>query len=55
MSDAYSDETLLGWTEWLVEQVRAGREIWCYFNNDIHGHAILDALTLRAMVGQALH
>jgi uncharacterized protein YecE (DUF72 family) len=50
----YPDETLLGWTDWIVEQARAGRDVWCYFNNDIGGHAIDDALTLRAMVGQAL-
>ncbi|MGA9583611.1 MAG: DUF72 domain-containing protein [Allosphingosinicella sp.] len=50
----YSDEALLAWTGWIVAQARGGREIWCYFNNDIHGHAIHDALTLRAMVGQAL-
>jgi uncharacterized protein YecE (DUF72 family) len=50
----YSDAALLAWTDWIVEQAEAGRDIWCYFNNDIHGHAIHDALTLRAMVGQAL-
>jgi uncharacterized protein YecE (DUF72 family) len=50
----YSDEGLLSWTDWIVEQARAGRDVWCYFNNDIGGHAIHDALTLRAMVGQAL-
>lgn len=50
----YSDETLLGWTDWVVEQARGGRDVWCYFNNDIGGHAIHDALTLRAMVGQSL-
>ena len=50
----YSDETLLGWTDWIVDQARGGRDVWCYFNNDIDGHAIHDALTLRAMVGQAL-
>jgi uncharacterized protein YecE (DUF72 family) len=50
----YSDETLLVWTDWLVKQAQSGRDLWCYFNNDIHGHAIHDALTLRAMVGQAL-
>ncbi len=26
----------------------------CYFNNDIEPHAIDDALTLRAMIGQAV-
>ncbi|MDB5671238.1 MAG: hypothetical protein JWO25_2197 [Alphaproteobacteria bacterium] len=50
----YSDEALLGWTDWIVGQARGGRDVWCYFNNDIEGHAIHDALTLRAMVGQAM-
>ena len=48
----YSDETLLSWTDWLVEQKRQGRSCWCYFNNDIHGHAIEDARTLKSMVRQ---
>jgi uncharacterized protein YecE (DUF72 family) len=34
-------------------QARQGRDVWCYFNNDIHAHAIDDALTLRSMVAQA--
>jgi uncharacterized protein YecE (DUF72 family) len=50
----YSDDALLAWTDWIVAQASGGRDVWCYFNNDIHGHAIHDALTLRAMVGQAL-
>jgi uncharacterized protein YecE (DUF72 family) len=49
----YPDEVLLGWTDWIVAQAKTGRAVWCYFNNDIHGHAIEDALTLRAMVAQA--
>jgi len=49
----YSDEGLLLWTDWIVEQART-RPVWCYFNNDIEGHAIQDALTLRAMVRQAV-
>src|SRR4051812_28003532 len=48
----YSDEGLLGWTDWILEQSRAGRSMWCYFNNDIHGHAIEDARTLKSMVRQ---
>ena len=48
----YSNESLLGWTDWLLEQSREGRSCWCYFNNDIHGHAIDDARTLRSMVRQ---
>ena len=50
----YRDESLLAWTDWIVDQAGSGRDVWCYFNNDIHGHAIHDALTLRAMVAQAL-
>jgi uncharacterized protein YecE (DUF72 family) len=50
----YSDENLSGWTDWIAGQARAGRDVWCYFNNDIFGHAVEDALTLRAMVAQAM-
>jgi uncharacterized protein YecE (DUF72 family) len=48
----YSDKTLLDWTDWIREQRDNGRSVWCYFNNDIHGHAIEDARTLKSMVGQ---
>jgi uncharacterized protein YecE (DUF72 family) len=48
----YSDETLLEWADWCLEQARGGRHVWCYFNNDIHGHAIEDARTLKSMAGQ---
>ena len=50
----YSDEGLLSWTDWIVAEARAGRDVWCYFNNDLFAHAIDDALTLRAMVGQSM-
>ena len=49
----YSDKALLGWTDWIVAQARAGRSAWCYFNNDIDAHAIDDAQTLKSMVAQA--
>ena len=48
----YSDECLLAWTDWILDQSRQGRGVWCYFNNDIHGHAIEDARTLKSMVRQ---
>jgi len=50
----YSDDALLSWTDWIVAQAKSGREVWCYFNNDIDAHAIHDAQTLKAMVRQAL-
>ena len=51
-SGRYSDEALLEWTDWCLDQSRIGRSVWCYFNNDIHGHAIDDARTLKSMVRQ---
>jgi uncharacterized protein YecE (DUF72 family) len=48
----YPDEKLMDWAGWLVEQARSGRSCWCYFNNDILGHALDDAQTLKSMVGQ---
>ncbi len=48
----YSDDRLMSWAEWMVEQKRSGRSVWAYFNNDIHGHALDDAQTLKSMVGQ---
>lgn len=50
----YLEENLLSWTDWIVQQSSAGRDVWAYFNNDIDAHAVDDALTLRAMVGQAV-
>jgi uncharacterized protein YecE (DUF72 family) len=48
----YPDDRLTDWAEWLVGQAGSGRSCWCYFNNDIMGHAIDDALTLRSIAGQ---
>jgi uncharacterized protein YecE (DUF72 family) len=49
----YADEMLLQWSDWMTVEAKTGRNVWAYFNNDIHAHAIDDALTLRAMIGQA--
>lgn len=46
----YSEDAMAEWAEWLLEQRRAGRSAWAYFNNDIGGDAIEDARTLKAMV-----
>ena len=48
----YSDHTLLGWADWVIEQARGGRAVWAYFNNDIDAHAVHDAQTLKSMIGQ---
>ncbi len=49
----YSEERLLRWTDWMIAEVRAGRAVWAYFNNDAEAHAVEDALTLKAMLRQA--
>ena len=49
----YADEALLDWTDWLIGQVRAGRPVWAYFNNDGDAAAVADALTLKSMMRQA--
>jgi uncharacterized protein YecE (DUF72 family) len=50
----YPNDALLGWTDWIADQRTLGRSVWCYFNNDIHGHAIDDARTLKSMVRQII-
>jgi uncharacterized protein YecE (DUF72 family) len=49
----YRDAALHSWAEWARDESRAGRSVWCYFNNDIHGHAIHDAQTLKSMLAPA--
>lgn len=48
----YPDQELRSWAEWMSEQAGSGRPVWAYFNNDIDGHAVLDAQTLKSMLGQ---
>ncbi|MBO9623064.1 MAG: DUF72 domain-containing protein [Sphingomonas sp.] len=50
----YADEALLAAADWIAAEARGGREVWAYFNNDTEGAAIDDALTLKAMVAQAM-
>lgn len=49
----YAETQLLQWTDWMFDQARSGRTVWAYFNNDANADAVQDALTLKAMVGQA--
>jgi len=48
----YPPERLLTCAEWMVEEAGRGRTVWAYFNNDIDGHAIQDALALKAIIAQ---
>lgn len=51
---SYSEEELRPWVERLAQEHRSGRDVYAYFNNDIGGHAIGDALRLRAMLAKSL-
>ncbi|HEY0627768.1 MAG TPA: DUF72 domain-containing protein [Sphingomicrobium sp.] len=43
----YSSKQIARWAEWLRDQRRKRRTCWAYFNNDIGGDAIKDALALK--------
>jgi uncharacterized protein YecE (DUF72 family) len=46
----YGEDALAEWAGWLRDQRAEGRSGWAYFNNDIGGDAIADALALKAML-----
>lgn len=46
----YGVEILKDWANWCREQRDQGRSVWCYFNNDIRGHALDDARDLKALL-----
>jgi uncharacterized protein YecE (DUF72 family) len=48
--DAYSDETLARLAHRLTRPGKQTRERWCIFDNTAKGHAIEDALKLKALV-----
>ena len=48
----YSEDQLEAWADWSVARARDGRSVWCYFNNDIHGHAIEDAEALLRLISR---
>ncbi|MFD2574528.1 DUF72 domain-containing protein [Spirosoma soli] len=47
---SYSDPELSEWAELIGVWEASGKDIYVYFNNDIGGHAIRNALTLRSLV-----
>ncbi len=44
---AYGDRRLEEWVTRLGGELDAGHDVYAYFNNDWHGHAVEDALRLR--------
>lgn len=51
-SSKYSQATLERWAQQIAEWASAGRDVYVYFNNDLHGYAVEDARALRALVGR---
>lgn len=47
----YPEAVLEDWHGWMRDQAAAGRRVFAYFNNDIHGRAVEDALTLKRLAG----
>ena len=47
---SYSDEALAGWAEVARTWNAEGKTVYIYFDNDIGGHAVVDAQRLIAMV-----
>ena len=47
---SYPDADLTWWAARLHEWAEAGKEVFAYFNNDGHGNAVHNALTLRQLV-----
>src|SRR6266542_3946801 len=43
----YPEPTLRSWSKWMERQVRAGKDLYVYFNNDAEAHAPRDALRLK--------
>lgn len=46
----YPDPMLRDWADWLKSQLPSVRAVYAYFNNDISGHALNNARTLRLMM-----
>jgi uncharacterized protein YecE (DUF72 family) len=46
---SYSADELRRWADRIAEWDRDERDVWMYFNNDLGGHAVRNALSLREL------
>jgi len=51
-SGSYPDDKLKEWCDQLIAWQPALKAIYVYFNNDVGGHAIKNALSLRKMISE---
>jgi uncharacterized protein YecE (DUF72 family) len=49
---SYSDNDLRWWAARIQEWDHQGRDVYVYFNNDGHGHAVHNADTLKGLIGR---
>lgn len=47
---SYSPGDLRRWADRITDWDVAGRDVWLYFNNDLGGHAVRNALSLRELL-----
>ncbi len=52
-SSCYSDEALAGWAERIVELAEKLEAVYIYFNNDVQGYALKNAVTMRDYLEKA--
>lgn len=48
---SYTAADLRWWADRITEWDNEGRDVWVYFNNDLGGHAVRNALSLRELLG----
>jgi uncharacterized protein YecE (DUF72 family) len=48
----YTTQQLADWADVISGWARQGRDVYCYFNNDMAGYAVSEALELRDMLAQ---
>lgn len=51
---SYSPQRLAAWADRMAGWSRQGLPVWAFFNNDIGGHAIVDAARLREAVARRM-
>ena len=49
-SGSYADADLRRWADRIAKWDGDGRDVWMYFNNDLGGHAVRNALALRGLL-----
>ena len=47
---SYSQDDLRWWADRIREWDEGGRDVYAYFNNDVHGYAVRNAESLRSLL-----